>query len=530
MTAPTRRPNFLLFITDQQRADHLGAYGNTIVRTPHLDALAARGWRAEACHVASPICMPNRASLMTGRMPSVHGARHNGIALALDQTTFVERLRDTGYATALVGKGHLQNISGRGPMWPPEGSPPTQGEARRPPAGRLDQEWGPAWDEDPAHAMESDYYGFDTVRLVINHGDTAGGHYKRWLQREHPAVAARTGPQHALPTPDFELSRCQQAWRTRVPEALSTTSYVGEQTCRLLGDYAAADRPFFLQCSFPDPHHPFTPPGRFWDMYAPQDMPLPHSFHAPTSGPMPHLQWMHAQRDAGRAVKNSPAMFAATEREVREALALNYGSISHIDQTVGQVLAELDRLGLAQDTVVLFTSDHGDYFGDHQLLWKGPLHYHGLTRVPLIWHDPQTPSATGSSAQLCSTIDIAPTILARAGCLPYNGIQGLSLLPLMEQQQRLDRDTLLVEEEGQRTMFGFAGRTRMRTLLTATCRLSIYEGQDWGELYDRSADPGECHNLWNAPHAAVLRQQLLHQLALAMIRYSDSSPHPTALA
>ena len=81
MTAPTRRPNFLLFITDQQRADHLGAYGNTIVRTPHLDALAARGWRAEACHVASPICMPNRASLMTGRMPSVHGARHNGIAL-----------------------------------------------------------------------------------------------------------------------------------------------------------------------------------------------------------------------------------------------------------------------------------------------------------------------------------------------------------------------------------------------------------------------------------------------------------------
>ena len=182
------------------------------------------------------------------------------------------------------------------------------------------------------------------------------------------------------------------------------------------------------------------------------------------------------------------------------------------------------------DTVVLFTSDHGDYFGDHQLLWKGPLHYQGVTRVPLIWRDPVEPLGGRSTQQLCSTIDIAPTILARAGCLPWNGIQGLSLLATINDDTPLARSEVLIEEEGQRTMFGFPGRTRMRTLQTATHRLSIYEGVDWGELYDLSADPDECHNLWQDSSSAALRQDLLHRLVKNMIHYTDTSPHPTALA
>ncbi len=343
-TGGAGRPNFVLFITDQQRADHVGACGNPVVRTPHLDALAKRSWLAERCYVASPICMPNRASLMTGRMPSVHRARHNGIPLSFSEVTFVERLRDSGYRTALVGKAHLQNISGRGPMWPRPTDPKTVGEAHKPEAGRFDQEWEPTWIADPAFEMDMPFYGFEDVRLVINHGDTAGGHYRRWLEREHPEVAALTGPEHAIPTPEYELSRCRQAWRTRVPEGLSTTSYVGDRTCEFLEDLARKDAPFFIQCSFPDPHHPFTPPGRFWDMHAPDDMLLPESFHTQVTGVVPHLDWLHAERDAGKALKNTPAMFAATEREVREALALNYGSIHHLDQGIGKVIAKLEAL------------------------------------------------------------------------------------------------------------------------------------------------------------------------------------------
>ncbi len=139
----TRR-NFLLFITDQHRADHLGAYGNTVVHTPNLDGLARRGWVADRCYVSSPVCMPNRASLLTGRPPSLHGGRHNGIPLSLQATTFVDVLRRAGWRTALIGKGHIQNLSGLPSAWPPAQRRLAL-EARREPPDRYGQEWGPRW-------------------------------------------------------------------------------------------------------------------------------------------------------------------------------------------------------------------------------------------------------------------------------------------------------------------------------------------------------------------------------------------------
>src|SRR5687768_14904802 len=112
----SKHPNFLLIITDQQRADHLGCYGNSVVQTPNIDGLAAAGSRFDRFYVATPICMPNRATLMTGRMPSLHGARQNGIPLSLTATTFVDILRAGGYDTALIGKCHLQSISRNPPV------------------------------------------------------------------------------------------------------------------------------------------------------------------------------------------------------------------------------------------------------------------------------------------------------------------------------------------------------------------------------------------------------------------------------
>src|SRR5579871_2804151 len=109
------RPNFLLFITDQHRADHLGCYGNGVVRTPRIDALAESGWTSDEFYTATPICMPNRASLFTGRMPSRHGVRHNGIELSFAERTLPQALREAGYATVHVGKSHLQNIEVKPP-------------------------------------------------------------------------------------------------------------------------------------------------------------------------------------------------------------------------------------------------------------------------------------------------------------------------------------------------------------------------------------------------------------------------------
>ncbi|MBL8336251.1 MAG: sulfatase-like hydrolase/transferase, partial [Rhodoferax sp.] len=176
-----RRPNFLLFVTDQHRADHLGCYGNADVRTPHIDALARSGCRFDAFHVATPICQPNRASLMTGRLPSAHGLRMNGRELSLGERTFVDTLREAGWRTALVGKAHLQNITVAPTAWPAAGEP-RLAEAYAPFPGRYGQEVWKRWEEDPAHELTLPYYGFEDVALTIGHGDDQHGHWRRWLR------------------------------------------------------------------------------------------------------------------------------------------------------------------------------------------------------------------------------------------------------------------------------------------------------------------------------------------------------------
>jgi arylsulfatase A-like enzyme len=522
-------PNFLFIITDQQRADHLGCYGNPTVRTPHIDALARAGFRAEHNYVATPICMPNRATMMTGRMPSVHGVRHNGIELSLDETTFVEMLREAGYHTALVGKAHLQNITGAPAQWPPDPRDRQLRDARRRGPGRYGQESGPTWEKDPEHELTLPYYGFEKVDLSIRHADEQYGHWRRWLRTQTKDADRLIGPENAIPAPEFELTKCRQAWRTRVPEELYPTSWITERTLDALRECAQRGRPFFIECSYPDPHHPFTPPGEYWSMYAPDDIPLPPSFRAGHRHLPPHVAWLYGQRDTGKAVKHGQALFACSEREAREAIALNYGTISLIDDSVGRLLAELERLGLAADTVVIFTSDHGDFLGDHQLLLKGPIHYTGLVRTPFIWKDPAMTAPRESSA-LVQAIDLAPTVLARAGVPAFNGIQGRSLLPLIEGDAQTLRDALVIEEEGQRTYLGFDERVRMRSLVTAQHRISLYDGVPWGELYDRQADPEETINLWDDTGARKLRGELVERLAKAMLAATEESPHPTALA
>ena len=524
-----KAPNFIVFITDQHRADHLGCYGNPTVKTPHLDALASRGWVADECHVASPICMPNRASLMTGRMPSRHGVRHNGIELSLDERTLPQALRDAGYQTFHVGKSHLQNIEIKPAQYPKPGTPRLAHEARRESPGRHGQEIWKRWEDDPTCDIETPFYGFDHVDLCIHHADDEYGHWRRWARQQDPNVDALIGHNNALATPEFELSRCQQAWRTQLPEHLYPTHWIAERTMNRIEQAQQKDAPFFLHCSFPDPHHPFTPPGKYWDMYQPEEVQLPPSFHAPHTELAPHIKALYKQRDEQTAVKNTQALFACTEREAREAIALNYGSISMIDDAIGRVLSKLKDLGLADNTVIVFTADHGDFLGDHQLLLKGPIHYRGLTRVPLIWADTHAASIPRTSA-LCQTVDLAPSILERAGVAPWNGIQGQSLLPILSGKVKEIRQDLLIEEEGQRYYMGFNERVRMRSLIYGAHRISVYDGAEWGELYDRGTDPEELNNLWDVPAHQSLRATMTERMLRHMIALAETSPYPTQIA
>jgi arylsulfatase A-like enzyme len=525
-----QQPNFLLIITDQHRADHLGCYGNKIVRTPNIDGLAAAGTRFDRFYVATPICMPNRATLMTGRMPSLHGARQNGIPLSLAATTFVDILRASGYHTALIGKCHLQSINGNVPTigmpvldpelpFPPEELREAEKDWRQ--QGRYDQELPATWSQDPEFEPVLPYYGFEHIELAIGHGDKVVGHYARWLQQRHAEPDTLRGPANQLPGNSYVAP---QAWRTRMPESLYPTAYVAEQTIKFLENYSRTDqaRPFFLQCSFPDPHHPFTPPGRYWDMYDPESVSLPPSFNAERPIP-PHLQRLYEERARNQSNREGQRTFAVTAREAREAIALTYGMITMVDDAIGSILGWLKSLQLQDNTVVVFTSDHGDFMGDHQLLLKGALHYRGLVRVPFIWCDPKVQPSGIVSTGICGTLDIAKTILARAGFRGHNGIQGMDLMPAVRGGPT-GHDSMVIEEHQRRGYMGFANNFRARTLVTASERLTLYEGADWGELYDLSNDPDELRNLWNDAAARGRRHELTEKLAREMMQLADASP------
>jgi arylsulfatase A-like enzyme len=525
------RPNFLFIITDQHRADYLGCYGHPVLKTPHIDGIAARGARFTRFYVANPICMPNRSTLMTGRMPSLHGVRHNGIELSQSANTFVDLLRASGYRTALVGKSHLQNMEGRptalkhGPPKPGHmASPPEFAEAMKPrDDGRYGQEVPASWRAKPDYQLQTPFYGFQHVDLCTMHGDEVGGQYYHWLRKQRADADRLVGEKNALPH-DYVAP---QAWRTAVPEDLYPTSYIERKSTEWLEQNARGDAPFFLMCSFPDPHHPFTPPGKYWDMYKPQDMKLPASFRR-ANVREPHIAWLHEQLGAGKAVRNTPAPYAVTEREARESIALTCGMIAMIDDAVGRILAKLDALGRTRDTIIVFTSDHGDFLGDHGLMLKGPIHIQGLIRVPFLWAEPDAkPRVTDA---LAGTVDLATSILDRAGIQPYNGIQGASLLPVARGDADGLHDAMLVEEDGQRLYMGFNGPIRCRTLVTPRFRTTIYHGVEWGELYDLAEDPDELRNLWDEPGHADVRAELMELMARKQMALVDRSPLPTAMA
>lgn len=527
-----KRPNILMIVTDQHRADHLGCYGNPIVRTPHIDALAARGQRFDRFYVASPVCMANRATMLTGRMPSLHGVRHNGIPLSTDATTFVDLLRDQGYRTALIGKSHLQNFghdSANRRRWTNAngGEPPAEHLAdagKRQRRGReYDNEWTPYWERDPAYRVQTPFYGFEHVELCTFHGDEVGGDYARWLEAGHPGSATLRGPENAIPD---ERYRAPQAWRTRLPEELYPSSYIAERACSWLDDRARAsgDEPFFLKCSFPDPHHPYTPPGKYWDMYDPESIPLPPSFHARDTTDL--VRSVDRDTRSGATNRHGYTPFSVTERECKEIIALTYGMISLIDDCIGRIIGHLHHLGLSDDTVVLFTSDHGDWMGDHGIMLKGPLHFQGLIRVPFIWADTADRAHPGHPARLCGTLDIASTILDRAGIAPFNGIQGQSLLNAPASTDR----AMVIESEQIMYKFGQGERFRVRSLVEHDYRLSISDRDAIGELYDLRHDPHEETNLWGSTAHAPIKLRLLERLGREMVRLTDDAPLPTALA
>ena len=518
------RPNFLFLITDQQRADWLGCYGHPVVRTPNIDNLARHGTKFTDFHIASPVCMPNRASLMTGRMPTLHGLRYNGCHLPTSANTFVDVLASAGYHTATLGKSLLQPFTSDPALHLPDPA----GLHERP----IDEAWknrsdisaedSKNYQSDNVFQVETPYFGFQQVEIASHHGDQCGAHYEQWFKSQRSDWQSLWNKDNQLP----HNYSCPQAYRTPVPEELYPTTWVADRAINYLNDQSQEENPFFAYVSFPDPHHPFNPPGKYWDMYSPDDfdISLPFESH---QNPPPPLQFMEQDyRNGGKQLTLQTAMRQG-DQQLREAMALTAGMVTMIDDQVGRIIETLKTNGQYDNTVIIYNSDHGDYMGDFGLLLKGALPFRSITQVPMIWSDPRDRKAQETDT-LASTIDIGPSILDRAGLTPYRGTQGYSFLNAMNDGNH--RDELLIEFNDGAARLGFEKPARVRTLRSKAWRYSVYADEDWGELYDLKNDPNETNNLWHSKDHSDIRGELALRLNHHLVRQMDESPRSVRIA
>ncbi len=504
--------NFLCFIVDQMRVDHMGCAGNPVIQTPHLDRLAETGVRFSRAYCNNPLCMPSRATLFTGMTPRGHHVRTNGIPLDRDCPTIVQSLADAGYRTNSVGKLHMNNFN------LPKGADIDDVDPLDHPEAR------PMWLHRRLQKMPTPYYGFQSAEIILGHGSGVHGDYFHWLRERDPDGPEKLAPPAGTPTPH----NAETSWHNAIPQELHYNHWVADRTIDFLENQPAGD-PFFTWCSFPDPHHPYCPPEPWASMYDPADMPMPSRREGELDDLPPFYREVY---EDGIWVSGRTKPAKMDDEQLREILALTYGMISHVDHNIGRVMDALERRGLRENTVICFLSDHGDMMGDHWIINKGPFHMNGLLQMPFLWSCPGHFSEDIETAGLVSYLDFAPTIMDLAGLpLPEGNVPpqaepadqppalpGISFAPQLRGEVDSLQDSVIVENDEDYL------KLRLRTLITDRHKLTVYPGQEYGELFDLQQDPGELSNLWSDPGSQQLKLELKAKLLERLIETDNPTP------
>ena len=450
------RPNVLLLYTDQQRWDALGANGNAEIQTPNLDRLAAEGVNCDHFFVQNPVCMPSRVSMLSGLYPATLGIVRNGTTVPSETVVLPHLLQNYGYHRANIGKLHFL-----------------------PHANRDHRDPHPA-------------YGFDHLEIADEPGPYADA-YRAWVQRVAPGemdaislglppateVWQRTmGIDDGIAHPEERFPK--RAIPFRGPSDLTHTAFVAEQTMAYLEDHR--DGPFFCIAGFYSPHSPWVAPQALIDRYDSGALTLPRFPPA-----------VDAQRSQGH--------FA--DDELRAARQGYYAMVSEVDHHVGRILDQLDALGLRQNTIVLFTSDHGEWLGEHLRYGKGHPGHDCVSRVPFIVRWPGGRVARGhTSHALIEAVDVVPTLLEYAGIPVPGHLQGRSLARLLCGEEEAARTSALTEGEGWKTL----RLDGLRYVLEADGQEALYDlQQDPGAYRDVSGDSAYHEPLMHARHALLTR-------------------------
>jgi arylsulfatase A-like enzyme len=492
------QPNILLITSDQQHASTLGTV-NDRIETPALDRLCAEGTRFDRAYCPNPTCTPSRSSIITGMYPSQHGAWSLGTKLFEDVPTVGSQLSAAGYRTSLVGKAHFQ----------PMASQPGMESIECPPTLRDLDFW---------RQFHGPWYGFDHVETARNHACelNVGGHYAVWMEEQ--GLADWEEYFDPLP-PDPEVQKRNRASRSwALPEQFHYTHWTGERTIAQLEQSAQAGEPFFCWSSFHDPHPPYMVSEPWASKYAPADMvpgrltPGEHDANPLHFRLTQEAQPNFYERWPGEGAVHGGSSHLHDRAELQRNMACYYGMVSFMDHEIARILDRLDALGLSDNTIVVFTSDHGHFLGQHGLIHKAIHHYEDLIRLPFIVRWPGHTPARGVSTQLQNLVDLAPTFLSAAGLDVPGVMTGVDQTGCWRDDTPARTHSVTENHHGNHYF-------HMHSYVTERHKLTVYAQSDDGELFDLEADPDEVHNLWADPAAAELKSQLL--LAFMQARMGD---------
>ncbi len=487
-------PNLLFIYTDEQRFDTLAAYGNQQIDMPNLNRLAEHACVFDRAYVTQPVCTPSRSSLLTGLYPHNNGCTANNLLLDHDIPCLPEMLPDNTYATAHFGKWHLGDE-----MFPQHGF----------------QHWLSIEDQ------YNKWFRPGRDREIVSD-------YCRWVKA-----------QGREPQKGRFFSRTEAA---ALPEALSKPAFLAEQATRFIKEHQ--QQPFCLYVNFLEPHMPFTGPRD--NQYDPAQIPLPANFDSPPTE-RNHLRYrmFHAEYAAG-------GKFACRSNDpdaIRRLIARYWGLCSQVDTHCGVILDTLQACGLWDDTIIVFTSDHGDMMGSHQLIAKCVM-YEEAVRVPMLVKLPGQRQLRRIEGPV-SQADLTPTLLELMGVTPPANLDGRSRAAVMQSGVAEVRDDMVIEWNGVNSGLDSddpqniklpeavmhlastrelteAVKDPLRTLLSRDGRwkLSVSPLRGEHELYDLVSDPGERENRYGEPGLADLTADLLNRLQQWQQRTDDKVTLP----
>lgn len=441
-------PNVLLITTDQQRYDSLGFTGNEIVRTPNLDALAGQSTSFTRAYTPCPLCCPARQTLLSGVMPSVHGGLWN-----YDNTSPVPALEPGAFTT-----------------WP-----------------EIMQEggWTSAylgkWHVNPRH--DATAFGYESY-------EREAGVPQEMRQQYFPVDAKKLKER---PVGRWPIGMIDG----RPLEQTPTHDLAGRAIARL-EELTTSGKPWHLRVDFSEPHLPCIPHERFAELYDPASIPEWPNFRDEL-GDKPRIQ---------RTQLSNWGIEDWSWEEWAVYLACYYGVISQYDDAIGRVLAALDESGQRDDTIVIYTTDHGDAAGSHRMMDKHYVMYEEEVRVPLLVCMPgsETPAGETSDAWVSHYLDLGPTILEACGLPPMPQTQGVSLVGELDGTTDRRRDQIFSEYNGQQF-----GLYTQRMIRDEQYKL-VWNPTDVDELYDLKNDPWEMDNLATRPEHDDLRREYRRRL------------------